>query len=521
KQVLKNQKQVIFLVPEIGLTPQLLGRLQSRLQERIAVYHSGQTDAWRQKTWQEIKDGKIRVALGTRSALFAPFKNLGAIIVDEEHDASYKQEDSSLRYHARDAAVVRAKLEKATVVLGSATPSLETVHNCKEGKYEYICLTKRPTGAQLPTITMIDLRKEKFSPDSQTLSLPLQEAISENLYRREQTLLLLNRRGFANFLLCEECGTAVECPNCAISLTYHKTLRSLVCHYCEYKQGLPQTCGQCQSADIKLVGLGTQRLEEELHFLFPRAVISRLDQDTTAKREVRNTNLQKMKRGEIDILLGTQLVAKGHDFPNVTLVGVISADSTLHLPDFRSAERNFQLLTQVAGRSGRDKKPGRVLIQTFQPEHFSLACAQEHNFEKFYERELKGRHELNYPPFSRLTQIRIEGASEEGVKQLAFKIKTLLSAMNLTSPQSGREGEALRALPAEGATRAPTIPLQILGPAKAPLSKIRGKYRWQILLKTKNRAALNACLQAIQPWREKSPLPSTQIQIDVDCMNTM
>ncbi len=494
KKILQSGRQAILLVPEIGLTPQLIGRVQSRLNTEVAIYHSGLSDAWRMVYWEKMRKGEIHVVVGTRSALFAPFQNLGAIIIDEEHDSSYKQAEGGFYYHARDAAIVRGKIENIPVILGSATPSLESFYNAKKGKYCYIPLTQRATGAALPTVSIIDLRQNKFVDGSHTLSPPLKEAISERLYRGEQSLLLLNRRGFANFLLCEDCGHTPRCPNCSITLTYHKKPPLLICHYCDYKIGTAANCPECQSAAIKPLGEGTQALEEELKKNFPQAKILRLDKDTAAKREHRHHVLNEMKRGKADILIGTQIVAKGHDFPNITLVGVVLADTTLHLPDFRAHEKTFQLLTQVAGRSGRDKKAGHVLIQTFQPDNFSLTCTREHNYAKFSEQELMMRETLQYPPFSRLAQIRIQGANEQKVKETAKKLRRYFGE---------REN------------------ISILGPAAAPLAKLRGKYRWQILLKSQNSKMLKHLLTHAQQFLDREKITQVQLQIDVDCLHLM
>ncbi|MDO8527493.1 MAG: primosomal protein N' [Deltaproteobacteria bacterium] len=499
-EILKKDQQAILLVPEIGLTPQLIGRVQSRLDEEIAVYHSGLTETQRQLYWEKMRQGKLRVAVGTRSALFAPFQNLGAIIIDEEHDGSYKQGDGGFFYHARDAAIVRGKLEGATVVLGSATPSLESFHNAKQGKYHYIQLSERATGAKLPEVSLIDLRQEKFAPGSKTLSPTLKNAISENLYRGEQTLLFLNRRGYAHFIICEDCGKAMECPNCAITLTYHKNPSALVCHYCDYRAQVLESCPHCKSSALKPLGQGTEALEEELRAFFPEAKVMRLDRDTAGKRDHRNNVLHQMKKGTVDILLGTQIVAKGHDFPNVTLVGVILADASLHLPDFRSAERTFQLLTQVAGRSGRADKPGKVLIQTFHPEHFSLLCARDHQFETFSAKELQSRQDLDYPPFSRLTQIRLQGISEQNVEETALSLKKFLSNL------SGISGSHF---------------LHILGPAPAPLTKVRGKYRWHFLVKSNNPKRLKHLLEQTRHFAQNHLPPKIQLSIDVDCLHLM
>lgn len=499
QEILKKGRQAILLTPEIGLTPQLIGRVQSRLKEKIAIYHSGLSEAWRYLYWQKMQKGELKVVIGTRSALFAPFPNLGLIIVDEEQDPSYKQSEGSFHYHARDAAIFRAKLEEVACILGSATPSLESFHNAKKGKYHYIYLSERATGAKLPEVTLIDLKNERFAPGSKTLSPPLKEAIAETLYRGEQSLLFLNRRGFANFLLCEDCGEVFQCLNCAISLVYHKNPPSLRCHYCDFKMEVPQKCAHCPSTALKPLGQGTQSLEEELRHFYPKANIIRLDRDTANKRESRHQALTQMKKGKADILLGTQIIAKGHDFENVTLVGVILADTSLHLPDFRAAERTFQILTQVAGRSGRGSKPGKVLIQTFHPEHFSLLCSKEHNFEHFSQNELKNREALHYPPFSRLAQIRLQASQEERAEKAAQALKKYLSHL-------GTSGKYF---------------IDVLGPAKAPLSKLKGKHRFQILLKAQNASLLQSTLKQIRQFSEKALPATVQIQIDVDCMDMM
>lgn len=499
KEMLAQGRQVILLAPEIALTPQLIGRVQSRLKEKIAIYHSGLSEAWRHFYWEKMRAGELNVVVGTRSALFAPFARLGAILIDEEQDASYKQEEGIFHYSARDAAVVRARMEGALCLLGSATPSLETFHNAQKGKYRYLCLETRATGAQLPSVELIDLRKEKFSKGSKTLSESLKTALAETLYRGEQSLLFLNRRGFASFLLCQDCGQSVQCPHCAISLTFHKFPPSLLCHYCEFRRPVPGQCTACGSPALKPLGQGTQTLEEELKHLFPEASIVRLDRDSAAQRETRHETLHRMKKGKTDILIGTQIVAKGHDFPNVTLVGVILADLSLNLPDFRSAERTFQILTQVAGRSGRGEKPGRVLIQTFRPEHFSLLCSAGHDFEGFSRTELKVREALRYPPFSRLAQIRLQSIREERVEQAAQNIKNFLSRF-------GVKGKAW---------------MEVLGPAKPPLAKLRGKHRQQILLKAQDAPVLKATLQQLNRHVKKNPPKGVQIQIDVDCLNMM
>ena len=382
EKLLEEKKQIILLVPEISLTPQLIGWVSSRLKQEIAIYHSALTDSQRHAYWEKMRLGSLNVVVGTRSALFAPFQNLGLIIVDEEQDASYKQQES-FYYHARDAAIVRGKNERVPVLLGSATPSLESFYNAKQKKYDYIHLSDRATGASLPQVQLVDLRNQKPLPEAPALSQALREAITKKLERKEQSLLLLNRRGFSNLLICEDCGHTWRCLNCDISLTYHTQPPRLLCHYCDLSMMVPSECPTCRGVSIKPLGEGTERLEEDLKKMFPKAKIARLDRDTATQKHVRQKVLASMYRQEVDILIGTQMIAKGHDFSNVTLVGVIGADTPLHLPDFRSAERTFQLLTQVAGRSGRDQKPGVVFIQTFQPEHYSLQNTIAHDYEKF------------------------------------------------------------------------------------------------------------------------------------------
>lgn len=500
EELLTSGKEAILLVPEIGLTPQLIGRVQSRLQGDVAIYHSGLTDAWRHLYWERIRCSEVKVAVGTRSALFAPFQNLGAIIVDEEHDPSFKQTEGGFYYHARDAAIMRGKIEKAPVILGSATPSLETIYNCQKEKYDYIRLSERATGATLPTVEIIDLRQEKFAEGSQTISPSLKEAIHETLYREEQVILFLNRRGFANFLLCEDCGHVSGCPDCDISLTYHKRPSRLTCHYCDFQIFPPEICANCGSRALKLLGQGTELLEEELKQFFPLARIARLDRDTASNKNHRHNVLKEMKEEKIDILIGTQIVAKGHDFPNVTLVGITLADTSLNIPDFRSSERTFQLLSQAAGRAGRADKPGKVLIQTFYPEHFSLLSAKEHNFDSFLIQELKYRKELHYPPYTRLAQVRIQGPSVKLVSETAEALKKYLAA----------SGGALK-----------PDQLIILGPAPSPLSKLKGKHRYQFLIKSHNRSLLEHFLNATRRFEKGQKLKKIKIQIDIDSLNLM
>ena len=499
EELKKRGENGLLLVPEIFLTPQLVQRFKDRFGEGVAVYHSGLTDAQRQDQWEKIKRGDVFAAVGTRSALFAPFKKLRAIVVDEEHDGSYKQDDGFL-YNARDCAVMRAKLEGAAIVLGSATPSFESFSNAKAGKYLYSYLPERATGAKLPTIEIADMRTE--NPEKKSpLAVKTVKAIEDALSRKEQTLLLLNRRGFANFLLCKACGHVFTCPNCDISLTHHQTPLKLLCHYCDFTTPPPDVCPSCNGHDIAQMGHGTQKLEEDLSKLFPDAKIARLDRDTSSKSSTRKGFLSKMQNGEIDILVGTQIIAKGHDFPNVTLVGVIDADTSLSLPDFRSFERTFQLLTQVAGRSGRAEKEGRVIIQTYQPDHPSLVYAKNHDYNSFYENEHEHRKILKYPPFSRAANLRFSANTQEKCENGAKAALKILK---------GRR----KALDLEGQ-------IDLLGPAPAPLKKVRGKFRYQLLIKAPNAATLSKLLNAsLSPVNSSIP-SGCRVVIDVDPMNML
>lgn len=499
EEVRKRGGHGLLLVPEISLTPQLVERFRDRFGDQVAVYHSGLTDAQRQEQWEKMRNGDVFAAVGTRSALFAPFEKLSLIVVDEEHDGSYKQDEGFL-YNARDCAVMRAKLEGAAIVLGSATPSFESFANAKSGKYAYCHLPERATGASLPTIDIVDLRECCFEKKG-ALAPATIKAIGTVLERKEQALLLLNRRGFANFILCRACGHVFECPNCDISLTHHQGPNRLLCHYCEYTIPAPSSCPECKGIDLAPMGHGTQKVEEELAGLFPKAVIARLDRDTSLKAGTRRTFLSKMQKGEIDILLGTQIVAKGHDFPNVTLVGVVDADVSLHLPDFRSYERTFQLLTQVSGRSGRGAKPGRVLIQTYQPEHPSLVHAKDHDYLSFYEKEHEHRKALRYPPFARVANLRLQGISLDRTEKAADGAMKILRTKRKALELEKR--------------------IDLLGPAPAPLKKVRGKFRYQLLIKAPDAATLSKFLNASIPSINDGLPSGCRMAIDVDPINML
>ncbi len=480
EKVLAEGKAILSLVPEISLTPQLYQRYNKRFPE-VTLYHSALNDTERLNAWNACREGKSKILLGTRSALFTPFESLGLIIVDEEQDNSYKQEER-VRYHARDLAILRAKFENIPIILGSATPSVETYYKAKENKFNYYELTERYGAAELPQVEIVDLRwdqdhKEPTEAESvkefrkfSLLSPRIIEEIQKNLEKKEQSLLLLNRRGFSHYILCEDCGHTPLCPNCEITLTYHKKKlvlsevegSRLTCHYCDHEISPPKSCPSCMGLRFKEMGSGTEKIEEEIETIFPHAKIARMDRDTTQRKGSHDAILKKLADFEIDILVGTQMIAKGHDYPNVTLVGILNADSSLHLPDFRASEDTFQLLTQMSGRAGRAEKPGRVLLQTFNPEHHSIQCASLHHIEKFYQQELEFRNELQYPPFSRLIVLRIQGTQ---VSKVRLGIEKLYQKLFDLKNKGMLEAD-------------------ILGPSPCLMEKLRNYYRWQILLKT-------------------------------------
>ncbi len=459
EEVLAQGREAIVLVPEISLTPQLLSRFKDRFGENLALLHSRLGKGERYDQWRRIWKGEVKIAMGARSAIFAPFKNVGIIIVDEEHDPSYKQEEK-LKYHARDVAVVRAKQAEAALLLGSATPSLESFYNAERGKFRLLNLPKRIEGKPLPRVEVVDVRKEEG-----LLSERLKAALKKNIEDRRQSLLFLNRRGFANFILCPDCGLTFKCPNCSVTLTYHLRDRSLQCHYCDYRVPAPGDCPKCQGHRLQGMGIGTERLEQEIRLLYPETKVERMDHDTTSRRRSHQQILKRLESGSIDILVGTQMIVKGHDFPNVTFVGVVSADTSLHFPDFRSSERTFQLLTQVAGRAGRGEAFGEVVIQTYNPDHYSVLKAKDHDYTGFYQEEIQFRKALEYPPFSRLVNFRLVGTSEKKTKGLA-----------------GEMGEIGQSLLKKGYGKG----IEILGPSMAPFVKMRGKFRWQMLAKGKS-----------------------------------
>jgi len=485
---------VLILVPEIILASHLEAHFLSRFGgERLAVLHSGLTAAERFQQWMRIVNNMVDVVIGARSAVFAPLGNLGLIIVDEEHDSAYKQ-DSGLRYNARDLAVLRGNCSKVPVILGSATPAVVSYHHAMEGKYRLLLLTKRIDERPLPAVSVVDLRKiQTVSGQPPIFSPDLINGLRENLQKKEQSLVFLNRRGYANFMLCRECGHAVYCPKCHVSLTLHRMRRELACHYCGYTTGSDSRCPQCRTGQLAGFGVGTERIESELARIFPAARIARLDRDTCRKRQDFINILKAVHQGQVDILVGTQMIAKGHHFPNVTLVGLIWADAGLGLPDYKAGERTFQLISQVAGRAGRGAQPGRVVVQTHLPDHYSIQMAKGHNFQGFFEKEISMRREHGFPPFSRLVVFLVEGEKEEKVRETAVEL--------------GRKGQEM----------VPGISVEILGPAPAPLDRLRGKYRWQLLISGRSGKSLHAfCSKLWLEFQGRRKRDGITVFIDVD-----
>ena len=480
--VLDEGKTAIVLVPEIALTPQTVDRFRAVFGDKIAVLHSALSDGERYDEWLALKDGRKQIAVGARSAIFAPLRNLGAVVVDEEHESSYKQGESP-RYHAREVAIVRARHEGAIVVLGSATPSLESWVNAKSGKYALLSLPERVGAARLPQIEVIDRRTPGLGRDPAgsgerdaeawlrtVVSDPLEQALADRLRKAEQSILLLNRRGYSAFVQCAECGDVATCPNCSISLTYHRAPERLVCHYCQHAEPVHAECARCKGVVLRQRGLGTQQVERLLADRFPAARIARMDVDTTSGKWAHAEILDRVASGGVDILLGTQMIAKGLDFPNVTLVGVIDADVGINLPDFRASERCFQLLSQVAGRAGRGPKGGLVLIQTRVPSHHAVQCAVAHDYTGFVRQELDGRAVPPYPPNVRLANIVFSGTTEAATAQLATAGTTWLQALLRKRPMSG---------------------ITVVGPAPCPVERIKNRWRWHVLVKADHPAELS------------------------------
>lgn len=487
-QTLEAGKSAIMLVPEIALTPQTVARFRGRFGDRLALMHSTLSDGERFDEWQRLRDGEACVAVGARSAVFAPLPNLGLIILDEEHEGSYKQ-DTAPRYHARSVAFKRAALEGAKLILGSATPSVETFYRASQGEIRRLDLPHRVSGRSLPPVELVDMREELKAGNRKIFSRSLLSALQEHLARGEQAILLMNRRGYASFVLCRSCGEAVSCPNCSVSLTYHKDHELLRCHTCNFAAAYPQRCPDCRSPFIKHFGAGTQQVAEAAGLLLPEARILRLDRDTTTRKDSHRRILEAFAKGEANVLIGTQMVAKGLDLPRVSLVGVVAADVALNLPDFRAAERTFQLVTQVAGRAGRGDLPGRVIVQSYATEHASLIFAQHHDYAGFYAREIADREALRYPPFQRLVNVVFSAESQQAAWAAAEAAATSL-----------REHEGLT----------------VLGPAESAIAQIRGRYRVQVLLKAPDPDPVRHALRdALRPG--KLPRASgLRIAVDVD-----
>ncbi len=506
EEALQAERQALVLVPEITLTHQIVARLRARFGDALAVLHSGLTPGERLEQWERLRAGGAPIAVGARSALFAPLERIGVIVIDEEHDAAYKNEEG-FRYHARDLAARRAARAGCPVILGSATPALETRFAADRGHVRRLVLPHRIGGRPLPAVTLVDLERERAAAPrgrKLILSKPLRRAMAETLAAGGQSILLLNRRGFSTKILCFDCGFAERCKHCDIALVFHAGDQRLRCHYCGFETAPSDVCSQCGAPDTALLGIGTERLEEEVRTRFPDARIARLDRDTASKRGGTERILRALRDGSVDILVGTQMVAKGHDFPGVLLVGVVTADLGLQLPDFRAAERTFQLLTQVAGRAGRGNTPGRVLVQTFVPEHYAIRPVRDHDYETFYAEELAQRAALGYPPFGRLVHVLVSAPEAEHARAAADSLAAVARAEGATT--AGDPGH--EALPSRGA-------IELLGPAPATIARLRDRHRFQLLLKSANEGALRTVAKIIS--REATRLPAgVSASVDVN-----
>jgi primosomal protein N' (replication factor Y) len=508
QKALDRGQSSILLVPEIGLTPQTAGLLDAAFGQKVALLHSALTPEERSEQWRRIRRGDAPIVVGTRSAIFAPAPNLGLILVDEEHDQSYKQEETP-RYNARDVAVMRAKLAGATVVMGSATPSLESWHNAERGKYTRIELRDRVMNRPLPEVELIDMRREfQETGRDELFSRALIEQTKAALERGEQALILLNRRGYSFAVMCRACGEKLDCQNCAIALTHHKAPsedlaevragQRLECHYCGYRRTVPTRCPKCDSEHLFYLGAGSQQGEERLQEIFPGARIGRMDRDTVRGRADLERLLARLHSGEINLLVGTQMIAKGHDIHSVTLVGVVGCDHTLSLPDFRAAERVFQLMTQVSGRAGRGELPGRVVVQTYYPDHYAILAATAHDYKAFAERELKYRRWMHYPPFGVLANVLVQSQKMEEAAGWA-------AALGKYLVQEQERG----------------APVRVLGPCTAPIARIKNVYRFHMILKSASRKALNAALRGMIAHADQAGIPRRNLVVDVDALRLM
>lgn len=487
---LAEGRGALLLVPEIALTPAVAGQFHHRFGDKVAILHSAFQDSERAQEWRRVRSGEASVVVATRSGVFAPVQNLGLILVDEEHDQSYKQQETP-RYHGRDVAVLRARDEGAVIVLGSATPSLESRYNAERGKYTHLLLPERIEQRPMPQVEIIDMRQEFLETrKQQTFSRALIDAVTNRIADGEQTMLLLNRRGFSSFVACRACGERIQCTNCSVTLTYHRRERRMLCHYCNYAERVPDRCPKCDSEHIQFLGVGSERVEQELHDAFPKARIARLDRDTVGAKRDYEVILAGFRDHDYDVLVGTQMIAKGHDIPNVTLVGIVNADIGLALPDFRSAERAFQLLTQAAGRAGRGTTPGIVLLQTQFPDHYAIQCAAEQNYEKFYTKEIAFRRAMYYPPFGAMANLIVRSSKEEEAISRSAALGRLLSP------------------PPEG--------IKVLGPAPAAVPRVKTEYRFQMLLKSANRTRLSEVLTEIRKFVAAEKWSPALLAIDVD-----
>ena len=488
---LAGGRTALVLVPEISLTHQLIDCVRARFGNRVAVLHSALSDGERWDEWRKISRGEVAIVVGARSAVFAPLPRLGLVVVDEEHDPAYKQEDG-IRYNGRDVAVMRAKSAGCPVVLGSATPAMETFHNGRSGRYQVLALPERVEARPLPSVDIVDLRRSSSAGRALLISRQLAAALEANLAAHGQSLVFLNRRGFANFLQCHACGDALMCPNCSVTLTLHRRWQALRCHHCDYTTPVPRACPSCGGLSLAAWGAGTEQVEAAVRRLLPGARVGRIDRDTTSRKGALREMLTAWHGRAYDVLVGTQMITKGHDVPGVTLVGVLLADLSLNFPDFRAAERTFQLLTQVAGRAGRGTRPGRVIVQTLQPQHVSLQCAAHHDYQAFAERELAARRELGYPPFARLVQLRCEGERPDATERVAQGLATQVR-------QAAASGVAL------------------LGPTPAPIERLRRRHRWQLLVRGRSGAAVRAAARhGHDAVRRQARAADVRVIIDVD-----
>lgn len=488
EKVLNKGKTSIVLVPEIALTPQTVARFKSRFGNLVAVVHSALVGSTRYSEWKRIVLGEARIVVGARSAIFSPVKNLGLIVIDEEQETSYKQDDVP-RYHARDVAFMRARLSNCPVIMGSATPSLESYYLAKKNKFELVKLTKRIDDRLLPKVKIVDMRMELATRKKIVMfSRMLIDSIERVLKNGQQAIIFLNRRGFSTYINCKKCGLVLSCKQCASVLVYHYQSKSMICHYCNRRTPPPDVCLKCNSSYMKYSGLGTEKVESEMARLFPGSRIARMDTDSMTKRGSHERVLSEFKNHKIDILIGTQMIAKGLDFPRVTLVGVVNADVTLNIPDFRASERTFNLLTQVAGRAGRGEEGGEVIIQTYAPGHYAIVCASKHDYEKFYNEEIKSRKELSFPPFVHIVKLTVRSRNEKSAEEAAQKLRQFLSDI------------------LDG--------IEFVGPAPSPISRVRGYFRWNVLLKGKNRSIMCEKLKkALVKYRKPGAVILT---VDVD-----